>query len=69
MALPQQEVHITRCGQFDPRNDLVLGSIRIGMGCMNLVTVISRCIWVPVTLISIFSSYTPSWFHPFQNGI
>ena len=27
---------------FDPRNDLVLGSVRIGMGCMNPVTVISR---------------------------
>jgi len=26
---------------FDPRNDLVLG-VRIGMGCMNLVTAISR---------------------------
>ena len=27
---------------FDPRNDLVLGGVRIGMGCMNLVTAISR---------------------------
>ena len=32
---------------FDPRNDLVLGDVRIGMGCMNVVTVIS---WVPITL-------------------
>jgi len=24
---------------FDPRNDLVLNSVKIGMGCMNLVTV------------------------------
>jgi len=24
---------------FDPRNDLVLGGVRIGMGCMNLVKV------------------------------
>ena len=35
---------------FDPRNDLVLGGVRIGMGCMNLVTAISRSMWVPVTL-------------------
>jgi len=27
---------------FDPRNDLVLSGVRIGMGCMNLVTAISR---------------------------
>ena len=27
---------------FDPRKHLVLGCVRIGMGCMNLVTVISR---------------------------
>jgi len=27
---------------FDPRNDLVLGGVRIGMGCMNLVTVIFK---------------------------
>jgi len=27
---------------FDPRNDLVLSSVRIGMDSMNLVTVISR---------------------------
>jgi len=26
---------------FDAKNDLVLGSVRIGMSCMNLVTVIS----------------------------
>ena len=26
----------------DPRNDLVLGSAKIGVGCMNLATVISR---------------------------
>ena len=35
---------------FDPRTDFVLGGVRIGMGCMNLVTVISRYTWVPVTL-------------------
>jgi len=35
---------------FDPRNDLVLSGVRIGMGCMNLVTAISRSTWVPVTL-------------------
>ena len=27
---------------FDPRNDLVLGGVGIGMGCMNVVTVTSR---------------------------
>jgi len=37
---------------FDPRNDLVLGGVRIGMGCMNLVTAISRSTRVPVTLTS-----------------
>jgi len=36
---------------FNPRNDLVLGGVRIGMGCMNLVTTISRSMRVPVTLI------------------
>jgi len=33
----------------DPRNNLALGGVRIGMGCMNLVTVISRYTRVPVT--------------------
>jgi len=36
---------------YDPRTDLVLGGVRIGIGCMNLVTVISRYTRVPVTLI------------------
>jgi len=27
---------------LDPRNDLVLGGVRIVMGCMSVVTVISR---------------------------
>ena len=27
---------------FNRRNDLVLGGVRTGIGCMNLVTVISR---------------------------
>ena len=27
---------------FDPRTNFVFGSVRIGMGCMNLITVISR---------------------------
>ena len=31
---------------FDPRNDTVLSSVRIGMDSMNLVTVISRYMWV-----------------------
>ena len=35
---------------FDPRTDYVLGGVRIGMDCMNLVTVISRYTRVPVTL-------------------
>ena len=36
---------------FDPRNNLALGGVRIGMDCMNLVTVISRYYTrVPVTL-------------------
>ena len=35
---------------FDPRTDFVLGGVRIGMDCMNLVTVISRYTQVPVTL-------------------
>ena len=34
-----------------PKTDFVLGGVRIGMGCMNLVTVISGYTWVPVTLI------------------
>jgi len=33
--------------RFDPRNNLVLGSVRIGMDCMNLLTVISRYTRVP----------------------
>ena len=39
-----------RLNRFDPRNNFVLGSVRISMGCMNLVTVISRYMWVPITL-------------------
>ena len=36
---------------FDPRKALLLGGIRIGMGCMiYVVTVISSCTQVPVTL-------------------
>ena len=35
---------------FDPRTNFVLGGVRIGMGCMNLVTVISGYTWLPVTL-------------------
>ena len=35
---------------FDPRNNFVLGGVRIGMDCMNLVTVISEYTQVPVTL-------------------
>jgi len=37
---------------FDPRTDFVLG-VRIGMGYMNLVTVILRYTQVPVTLIQL----------------
>jgi len=35
---------------FDTRNNLVLNGVRIGMGCMNLVTTISRSTHVPITL-------------------
>jgi len=35
---------------FNPRTDFVLGGVRIGMDCMNLVTVISGYTWVSVTL-------------------
>ena len=57
VALPQQEVHVTKLmwaglNGFDPRTDFVLG-VRIGMGCMNLVTVILRYTQVPVTLIQL----------------
>ena len=52
MASPLQEVRIAKImwaglNGFDPRNKLALGGVRIGICCMNLVTVISR---VPVTL-------------------
>jgi len=33
-----------------PEPTFVLGGVRIDMGCMNLVTVISGYTWVPVTL-------------------
>jgi len=46
---------------LDPRNDLVLSGIRIGMGCMNLVTVIS---WVPVTL-----KFWMVWFTSWTNSL
>jgi len=36
---------------FDPRTTFVLGGVRIGMGCMNLVAVISRYTRVLVTLM------------------
>ena len=41
---------------FDPRNNFVLGGVRIGMDCMNLVTVISEYTQVPVTLMTKESS-------------
>ena len=54
VASPLQEVRITKMwaglNGIDPRNDLVLGGIRIGMGCMNLVTVISRYTRVTLNL-------------------
>ena len=34
------------------QKQLSVGGVRIGMGCMNLVTAISRYTRVPVTLIS-----------------
>jgi len=33
---------------FDPRNDFMFG-IRVGMGCMNLVTAVSKYTRVPVS--------------------
>jgi len=36
---------------FDPRTDLEFGGVRIGMDCMNLVTVISRYTRVPIILM------------------
>jgi len=48
---------------LDPRNNLVLGGVRIGMGCMNLVTVISRYRCVPVTLKPTLIGYSStSWW-------
>jgi len=44
VALPQQEVCykiLVGLNGFDPRTDFVLGSVRIDMSFMNLVTVIS----------------------------
>ena len=35
---------------FDPKTDFEFGDVRIGMDCMNLVTVISRYTRVPVAL-------------------
>jgi len=53
VASPLQEVRNYKMwaglNGFDSRNDFVLGNVRIGNGCMNVVTVISRYMWVPVT--------------------
>ena len=38
--------------RFDPRNNLVLGGVRVGTGCMNLFTAISKYTRVPLTLSS-----------------
>jgi len=35
---------------FDSRTNFVLGGVRVGMDCMNLVTVISEYMRVPVTI-------------------
>jgi len=43
---------------FDPRNNFVLGGVRTGMDCMNLVTVISEFTQVPVTLRQPLRSHT-----------
>jgi len=48
--LPQQEVCYkiwVGLNGFDPRTDFVLGSVRIGMSFMHLVTVISTYTRVP----------------------
>ena len=53
MASPLQEVYYKMwagLNGFDPKTDLELGGVRIGMDCMNLVTVISGYTRVPVTL-------------------
>ena len=55
VASPLQEVRIYKMwvglNGFDPRNDLVLSGVRIGTGCMNRVTAISRStrvrLWAP----------------------
>jgi len=39
------------------QNDLVLGGVRIGMDCMNLVTAISRCTRIPVWKIMLTSHW------------
>jgi len=45
---------------FDPRTNFVLGGVRIGMHCMNLVTVISAYARVPVTLTQLSPELTIS---------
>jgi len=65
VASPLQEVCITKfwagLNGLDPRNDLVLSGIRIGMGCMNLVAVISQ---VPITL-----KFWKVWFTSWTNSL
>ena len=49
--LALQEVRIAGSMGFDPRNDMVLGSVRIGIGCVDVVTIISRYtrqVWLSV---------------------
>jgi len=48
---------------FDPRTTFVLGGVRIGIGCMNLVAAISRYTRVPRNL-NLPSSLTRTPPHP-----
>ena len=65
VASPQQEVRVSKYRRVGmgsiPEPPFVLGSVRIDMGCMNLVTVISRYTRVPVTLIQITLQF--EWFY------
>jgi len=46
VATPLQEVHLSGLIWFKSISKFVLGGIRIGMGYMNLVTVISIIMYV-----------------------
>ena len=54
--------------RFEPSTDFKLDNVRIGMGCMNLVTVITWHMWVPVTLNNKIVTYV-SPMEVLVNGI